>query len=78
MKLSNGAHPLMWHVRRTNPDDGLVPFVGHVVAETYFGHHPYVTWAACSDDGEMFSCAHGAYCMTVDEAMQNFHERVNA
>ena len=78
MYLANGATPLMWKIRRTQPDEGWQPYIGHVVATTKMGVHPYVCWSMWSETGGEFHCGGGAYFDTVEEAEGNFLERTTS
>ena len=75
IRLSNGATPLVWHVCHGD-GDGLRPFVGRVLAHlSRSERHPYVVWSMSSDDGEVFACDTGDYCVTIAEAEEIFARR---
>ena len=74
IRLNNGATPLVWHVSR-GYNDGLMPYVGRVIAHRNRELHPYVVWSMTSDDGETFDCQTGDYCATISEAETIFARR---
>ena len=75
IRLSNGATPLVWHVCHGD-GDGLRPFVGRVLAHLSRNErHPYFVWSMSSDDGEVFACDTGDYCVTIAEAEEIFARR---
>ena len=75
IRLSNGATPLVRHVCHGD-GDGLRPFVGRVLAHLSRNErHPYVVWSMSSDDGEVFACDTGDYCVTIAEAEEIFARR---
>ena len=75
IRLNNGATPLVWHVSR-GYNDGLMPYVGRVIAHLRNNErHPFVVWSMSSDDGEAFDCETGDYCATISEAETIFARR---
>jgi hypothetical protein len=75
IRLNNGATPLVWHVSR-GYNDGLMPYVGRVIAHLRSNErHPFVVWSMSSDDGETFDCSTGDYCATISEAETIFARR---
>jgi len=75
IRLNNGATPLVWHVSH-GVDDGLMPYVGRVLAHLRHNErHPYVVWSMSSDDGAAFACEGGDYCATISEAEEIFARR---
>lgn len=75
IRLNNGATPLVWHVSR-GYNDGLMPYVGRVIAHLRSNErHPFVVWSMSSDDGETFDCETGDYCATISEAETIFARR---
>ena len=51
-------------------------FIGRVLAHlSHNERHPYVVWSMSSDDGEVFACDPGDYCVTISEAEEIFARR---
>ena len=75
MRLNNGAEILSLAMRIGG--FGVErPYVGYVLAHTQMGAHKYVTWECASDDGDSWDCMQGNYFHDVEEAYDNWLERV--